>query len=78
MCTGVFLHKHAQCYSTFVSGTDFSLAFGLLLCHTNNNLLVCANILYLLFYQFRGCCLTVSACWSVANYVDGATILLKC
>lgn len=44
-CTSVLLHKHAWCYSTFVSGTDFSLAFGLLLRHTNNNLRVYANIL---------------------------------
>lgn len=27
---GVFLHKHAECYSTFVSGADSSLAIALL------------------------------------------------
>lgn len=30
--TGVFLHKHAECYSTFVSGADSSLANALLTC----------------------------------------------
>lgn len=27
---GVFLHKHAECYSTFVNGADSSLAIALL------------------------------------------------
>lgn len=66
MCVSVFLHKHARCYSTFVRGTDFSLAFGLRLCRTNNNLLVCANTLCCFFFcffvflsasLFCGCCL---------------------
>lgn len=68
-CMSVFLHKHAQCYSTFVSGTDFSLAFGLLLCHTDNNLPVCANILCYFIGPFVLWMLSVCMRCIAVNYV---------
>lgn len=44
----VLLHKHAEFYFTFASGTDFSSGLVSLLCHTNNNPRVRK---YSLFYQ---------------------------
>lgn len=68
MCMSVFLRKHAECYTTFVSGTDFSLAFGLAVCKCS-----------LLFYQplcFVGVvCLYVLYCCKLS---DTAMILPEC
>lgn len=54
-CIGVFLHKHAQCYST-LSATHFSLALSLVLCRANNNR-VQIFFVVLPAFLFCGCCL---------------------
>lgn len=72
----VFPHKQVQCCFNFVSGTDFSLAFGLLLCQTNNKLIVCANRLCLISPSlFCLCCLCV-LCRCIMS--DITTVVPEC
>lgn len=54
---GVFLHKHAECYSTFVSGADSSLAIALLTHKqqaSENASFICPFVLWL--FSASTCC----------------------
>lgn len=48
-------------FFSFASGTDFSLAFGLQLCPTNKNLVVCADTLCCISPFVLSCCRKLSA-----------------